>query len=337
MLLFVPFHDSLIMILVLSFLISAITQFFLPAEGATIPKVVPRRLLLPANSLFVFSLYTSFVVGYALAAPVIGWLGEYGPYLLTAAMFTLAAAVLLWLPQEESKTDLEDAVVQAIERTSFWHELREGFKLLRSDRDLAFAMKQMTITQGIVFVILTLAPALSVALLHRPLQHSSHYLIIPAGLGMIAGVVMVSHLTRRWSKFRVLETGLVVAGVALTLLGLSGLLYRTYDGHSIVPIAQIGLIVAVLVFTLGMLNAIISSTAQTMLQEKSSEKTRGKIFGALNMFVNIAATLPILLTGLLADLLSVTKVIMIIGGMVIVFALWQLWGMRRTGGVASAK
>jgi MFS family permease len=82
--------------------------------------------------------------------------------------------------------------------------------------------------------------------------------------------------------------------------------------------------VAVVVFMLGALNAVISSTAQTLLQEKSSEASRGKIFGSLNMFINIAATLPILVSGALASVLSVTEVIMAIGSCVVVYALFQL-------------
>jgi MFS family permease len=176
-----------------------------------------------------------------------------------------------------------------------------------------------------VGVILALAPALSVAVLHIPLQKAAWYLIFPAGFGMVVGVGSISALSRKWSKVRILEVCLVVAAVSLTLLGLTGELYRSDD----VPYTTIGIIVAALVFTLGMLNAIISATAQTLLQEKSSDEIRGKIFGSLNMMINIASTVPIFVAGILADLISVTKVITLIGAAVAIYALLQLRMLRR--------
>jgi MFS family permease len=318
-LLYIPLHDHLILVLILSFTISSIMQFFTPAEAATIPKVVPKNLLLTANSLFVFSLYASFIVGYSLAAPVITTLGHRGPYLVTASMFVLSALVLLFLPRAEYTRS------HTLPKFKFVDEFKSGMRLVRSDKWLSLAIRQLTITQAIVGVIMALAPALSVSLLHRPLQHASWFLIIPAGVGMVAGVGLVGQVTRRWNKIRVLEIGLVVAGAALMLLGLSAQLYRTYDGHSIVPPAQVGIIVAILVFTLGMLNAIISSTAQTVLQENSEEETRGKVFGSLNMFINLAGTLPILVAGVMSDLISVTAVVAMLGLAVVGFALNQLY------------
>jgi MFS family permease len=257
---------------------------------------------------------------------VIAALGEVGPYLVTGGMFALASVSLLGLPKSLAK-----APESSVRKPSFGEELREGFRLIRADRWLSLAIRQLTLTQAIVCVILTLAPALSLALLHRPLQQASQYLIIPAGLGMVFGVVIVGRITRRWSKIRVLEVGLIVAGSALALLGLSGLLYQPHEGRLILPLGAIAPIVAVLVFGLGMLNAIISSTAQTVLQENSSEEGRGKLFGALNMYINIAATLPILLTGALADLLSVTRVVTVMGLGVVIFAVMQLLQLRRRG------
>jgi MFS family permease len=324
-LLYIPLHHHLLGILLLSFIISSIMQFFVPAEAATIPQVVPERVLLVANSLFVFSLYASFIIGYALASPVIVTLGERGPYILTAAMFALAGAVSLLLPRARPGRSTN------LPTFSFMTELKAGYRVVRAHRWISLAIRQLTITQAIVGVIMALAPALSVALLHRPLQDASTYLIVPAGIGMVAGVAMVGQLARRWSKIRVMEVGLIIAGGALILLGLSSLLYRTDQGQTVVSGAHIAFIVATLVFALGMLNAIISSTAQTVLQEHSSEQTRGKVFGALNMFINLAGTFPILLAGLLADLFSVTTFITILGVGVTLLAVVSLWRMRRHG------
>ncbi len=77
------------------------------------------------------------------------------------------------------------------------------------------------------------------------------------------------------------------------------------------------------------MNALVSSVAQTLLQENTTDATRGKVFGALNMMVNIAATLPILFAGVLADLTSVTRVIAVIGVLLVIFAVGQFIVLRK--------
>lgn len=312
-------EGQLWLILLLSFVVSTVMQFFIPAEAATIPRVVPKEKLITANSLFISSFYTSFLLGNILAAPTIKYFGSTGPFVVTSILFGLSAVVAATLPKQPPIH-----TQRGERRPPAWREAFASWEFIRKNPDLRFPLVQLTITQAIVSVILALAPALSVALLKAPLQQSSEYFILPVGLGLVAGVAAVSVLSRRRSRVRILEVGLVIAGMALTALGLTGLLYRTFDGRMIVPAERIALIVAVLVFTLGMLNAIISVLAQTQLQEESRDDTRGKVFGSLNLLINLAATFPILVAGVLADILSVTKVIALMGAAMVIFAVWQL-------------
>jgi MFS family permease len=93
----------------------------------------------------------------------------------------------------------------------------------------------------------------------------------------------------------------------------------------------VSIAVAVLVLILGLMNGLISIASQTILQEHTTDETRGKVFGALNMMVNIAATLPILFAGILADLVGVSEVITFLGLLLLVFALAQVLWLRHEG------
>ncbi len=56
----------------LVFLISIITQFFFPAEAATIHQVVKdKRLLLAANGFFTLTFFASVIIGNVLAGPIL--------------------------------------------------------------------------------------------------------------------------------------------------------------------------------------------------------------------------------------------------------------------------
>jgi hypothetical protein len=84
-------------LLLISFAVSVLTQFFAPAEQATLPLILPRRELLAANSLYTTTMMASLVVGFAIGEPLLtladrwvrawlpGW--EVGPELLVGGAY----------------------------------------------------------------------------------------------------------------------------------------------------------------------------------------------------------------------------------------------------------
>lgn len=325
---YIFFEHSLVMVLLLTFLISTATQFFAPAEAAAIPALVPKKHLLRANSLFVFTLYASFIVGYSASAPVIATLGEKGPYLVTVAMFVVATILVALLPNIHVKETAGIPFRRVVRYTG--REIRSNWRLIRSDHNLSFPILQLTLTQAILNVILALAPALSLAILGVQLKDSSHFFIIPAGIGMVLGVISIDRLTKRFTRTQIIAGGLILAAAALLLLGGVNRL------HDIAALAQfqIGFLVAPLVFLLGFTNALVSVAAQTVLQENTTDSTRGKVFGALGMMINIAATLPILFAGILADLFGVPAVISAIALGLLGFSTYQYLRLKRQNKLA---
>lgn len=321
-------EQNLVLVLVLSFIISSITQFFAPAEAASIPALVGKKHLLRANSLFIFTMYTSFMVGYASSAPVIALFGSNGPYYLTSTMFLFATLLAVALPTMKPRTRRTVKFWSIVKTTR--REVAQNWRIIRANHKLSFPILQLTITQAIVGVVLALAPALSLAVLKTPIQNSSHVLIIPAGLGMILGVIAVGKLATKYPKVGLISVSLIIAASTLMLLGLSGLLHRSIQGYA-ATLPQIGGYIAILLVVLGFMNALVSSAAQTLLQENTTDETRGKVFGALNMMVNIAATAPIFFAGILADFTSVTKVVTAIGLLLLIFAITQYFLLRSRG------
>jgi MFS family permease len=308
-LLYLLIQGHLWLILLLTLVVSTILQFFIPAETATIPRVVPEKLLLPANSLFIFSLYGAFIIGYSASGPVIQLFGSRAPYVIVAVFMAVAAVLTALLPPQPVNRPAS-AIPR---RLHLVQDFRENWHLVTARRTRFFSILQLTITQGLVSILITLAPALSLALLHIPLQDASHVIILPVGVGMVLGVLLVNVVTRKQAKATVIQAGLIIAGVTLTLLGLSAHLYQFYQHNTLIPVASIAFIIGILMLILGLINAMISAAAQTMLQENTTDANRGKVFASLNMMINLAATFPILITGLLASILSVTKVITLIG------------------------
>jgi MFS family permease len=313
------FEHNLAMVLLLSFIISTATQFFAPAEAASMPALVGEQHMLRANSLFIFTMYASFIVGYSASAPVIAALGAHGPYLVTAAMFLLATLLVLPLPSIRAQTAGKVSFGAILRRTGA--EILRSWRLIRADHHLSGPIYQLAITQTCVGILVTLAPALSEELLKTSIQNAAHILILPVGFGMILGVALLGWMTRAYGKANVIKYGLLVGSLDLIVIGLSGYFYAVMSGHTVS--LQGAPVVTLLVLVLGFSTAAVSAAAQTMLQEHTTDETRGKVFGALNMMVNIAATLPLLVTGILADALGATSVVILLGGLILPYAIIQ--------------
>ena len=86
-LLIVPLiEQSLALIFLVSFLIYTATQFFAPAESASIPELVKKKDLIVANSLFMITWMASSVIGFGLGAPLVNYFGNEGTFIFAAAL-----------------------------------------------------------------------------------------------------------------------------------------------------------------------------------------------------------------------------------------------------------
>jgi MFS family permease len=326
-LLFLLVDTNLWLVLTVSFAFSSATQFFAPAESAAIPALVGKRQLLRANSLFVFTLYASFIVGYSASGPIISWFGSAGPYLATSVMLLLAGLLTLGLP------DLRAEQPAKLHWRRLWHytqeELRRNWRAISTSHHLGFPITQLTLGQGVLSVIIAMAPALALSLLGLPLSASSHYLIMPAGAGLVTGVILAGRLTQL-GKTKIIAISLPVAATMLLTIGLLGAhLADNPERHTLAHAT--GLMIAALVYGLGLCNAVVSVAAQTMLQEHTQNAERGRVFGALGLFMNLAATVPVFVVGALADLTTPPAVIAGTGALLLGFGITQfiyLWRQR---------
>ncbi len=324
---FLVFEHNLALVLLTTFLIATTTQFFAPAEAASIPVLVEPENLLQANALFIFTFYATFIVGYGLAAPIINYFGDQAPYMVTTVGFGLATLLAIWLPTIGAAGHRSKPFKQILSGT--YRELMKTQRLIRNNVHLDFPIRQLMLVQAMVSVLVTLAPALSLALLKRPIEHASPYVMVPAAVGIIIGLIGVNRLTKRVHKTVIIGSGLVLAGAAMATLGLSGLLYRTFAGEPLATTPMVGYIVAVIIMLFALANAVVGVSAQTLLHENTDDASRGAVFGALYTLVNIAATLPVLFAGILADLTSVTKVIALGGIIILLIAIYEIYWLLR--------
>ena len=283
-------------LLVIAFLVSALGQFFGPAEQSAISMIVDKPNLLSANSLYTTTAMGSLIVGFAIGDPIlaladslgasIGLGVNIGKELLVGASYAMAGIVLLTIRTGETKqlpTGDEPHVLA---------DLKDGIRYLGENKQIKGALIQLVILQSII-ASMTIVAVRMAELLPEIKASQFGFLLAAGGVGMALGAVVLSYVGARFSRAQLSLYGSI--GVACSLVGLS-------FSHSLwLSLLCLG--------GMGVFSASVAIPSQTTIQSETPEEMRGKVFGLQNNAVNIALSLPLALTGLAETAIGVPAVL----------------------------
>src|SRR5262249_14485572 len=162
---------------------SSVRQLFMPAEAATLPRLLRQEELLAANSLFTLTYNASFIVGFAGAGPMLKLAGTDTVFFVAAAFFLVAAGLVATLPHGESEArgDLPGSVVGRSRLVL--GELLDGWTFLRSDRNVTRVMLQLAFAWSLSGITAAIAPGYASTVLGLS-EEDAFYLVVPAGIGV---------------------------------------------------------------------------------------------------------------------------------------------------------
>ena len=299
----------------LAFLVSTFTQFFAPAETSMIPDIVEKNDLMPANSLFTTTMLSSVVLGFALGAPIINKYGEFITGITISTMYLLSVLLLLLIKSSSEKSKDEK------KKEPFIKEFKEGMFYVFKNKVILFSMIRLVIMFSAFAALSVLVIGFVNDILEiKPVYFG--YILAMAGIGMGLGALLTGKFGNRIGKNALIFNGFIFSGISLIVLAntsaISNLLGFENQNFKIFFAFFTALIT-------GFSASLCVIPLQTLLQEITEESMRGKVFGVQNMAVNTAMTVPMALSGFLADFLDgkifglkgVVTVIMIIG--IIVF------------------
>lgn len=336
---FIFLTGSLPSVFVLGLITSCFRQLFMPAEAATLPRLLRPRELLPANSLFTLTYNASFIVGFAGAGPLLKIFGTDTVFMVAASFFLVAGALVATLPPVASdpRGDLPDS---ALDRSRLVvRELLDGWAFLRRDRDVTRVMLQLAFAWSLSGITAAIAPGYASTVLGLS-EEDAFYLVVPAGVGVVLGSLAVGRYGARFDRTLLIAGGLLGTGLAVILLAtyrrvLMELLLPRVPPNllpELHPGGLSGFLIAVMAFAalLGVANAATVIPANTSLQEHTPDELRGRVFSVLNALGNVGSTAPVVVVGILADLLGVGTLMMLIGtGIVLIGILSVLPAVKR--------
>ena len=287
--------NNLLAILEIVFLISTFTQFFAPAELSSIPLIIPKKKLVGANSIIMTTMYSSLLIGYSIAGPLISLMTMNGLFLFCCLLYLISTMAVIRMTNYDTKV-VKKILLSTLARDfeSIWHETRQGIEKVRVTMKIWQPMLKMAIGWMVLGAFIVLLPAFSGTDLGISTNMIGIAVIAPAGIGMLIGALILEN-KKIFDFMRAINKAFFLVGVALLLFSL----YRLYDEFFISRLVSTILVVAV-----GLGSSIIYISAQTALQMNAEEKWRGRVFGINSMMISLAMSVPALLVGGVADLTS---------------------------------
>ena len=271
-----------LILLVVTFIISTVTQFFAPAEQAAIPLLVQRENLMAANALFTTTMMGALIVGFAVGEPLLSlastWGTHYGREILVGGLYLLAAGIMQLIPFKEPAP-----AVVGLATVHPWSDLKEGLRYLKKNRLVWNAMVQMTILYSVFAALTVLTIDLAAEIGLKEMQFG--FVLAAAGVGMVLGAAILGHWGDRFQH------------KPLPLIGFLSMAF-VLGVFSFVNNLWLGLGLSAL---LGVGASLIGVPMQTLIQQQTPAAMHGKVFGFQNNVVNIALSAPLAITGPLTD------------------------------------
>jgi MFS family permease len=300
----------------------AVGQFFGPALGSSIPYLVRKRDIVDANALFNLTLTGALLVGFvALGPSLVRLVGTDLVFLSIVVVFVLCALLSITIPAAQPSERSALNGESALQR--FWDEFREGIAVIADRPILVKAIAYLSLALATYLTVATLGPEFIVGVLQLPIDDIA-FLIAPAGVGVLIGVIGVGRVTARFGVERTIDTAIAIAGVSLILVAsvgaISDLLWDDPEAERRGALYIAG----ALAVLLGAANAAILAPSQSLLQERSPENARARVWAAFFTVSNGVAFLPIIFASALADLFGVVKVLFVIGVILIAVGSIQL-------------
>lgn len=294
------------------FMYSLVNQLYIPAEASTLPWTVEKRLLPAANSLFLFTLYGSFLLGFGLAGPLVKFVGQELPFIIASFFLFLASLLVSRLPDERKEKKLRD--IQAI-----WDQAKEGYSFIRKHKTVLFPLLLLVFAQVGISVLVVLAPSFVTGFLGVDLRDAGPLFVFPLGFGAILWAYGVNRLLLKGiRKKKLISFGLGLAGILLLVLALFLPLLGAFRALAAASIS----------FMLGVSVVSLLIPVQTLIQESTPEEFRGRVFGVLGFAITLASILPVLLTATIADIIGVNYVLTIIAFLTLFVAFYSAKGIK---------
>lgn len=325
-------------ILLIAFFINALGQFYAPTEASAIPIVVKKKELLAANSIFSATLYSCFLLGFGLAGPLTSFLGINFVFGFGGTLLFLAFLLANFFPSIVVKPDMEGKkLIAAIRKRKYsdikeigLFEITETIRLIKGKLPVLTSIMILAGVQVVIGVLAVLVPGFLENSLKIKATDASYILVIPLGAGIVLGGLILGRIGQEVVKRVLVGRAIVFTGLLFFMVGIAPIISPAIQ-HLPKPkplafITQPSLssVLAVGSFLLGIAMVSILVPSQTVLQQNTPNQDRGKVFSVLGVAMSGFSLIPVLASGILADVFGTAPIFIGLGAAIFLIGLFGL-------------
>ncbi|MBU7030991.1 MAG: MFS transporter, partial [Theionarchaea archaeon] len=286
----IPFTTGLYQIYILTFFISLLSRFFFPARTSLIPMLLKKELLLPANSIIQSTQLFSTIVGPAIGAGVVAFIGYRLVFFIDSASFFVSAFTILLIHVRKLESPGGTTLNEV------YHSMVEGFRYIRNSRPVLFIVLIwfgiMLAFGGVnVLYVVFVKEVLGLTI------EGIGFLETTSGVGMFLGAAMVGYVGRKIAHYSMILGGMFVLGSLLSIMAL----------FPLVPVSFLSM------FVIGLAVSFIQVPTYTKLQILLPEEITGRIFSNLSALIDTCSLISIAVLSYGAEIIGVRWVLLVAG------------------------
>jgi MFS family permease len=284
--------DRLWLLVVALMVESSIAQFYKPAEGALLPRLVPSEELVTANALNSLNTNLARLVGPSVGALLVSLGGIGGVVLFDATSFFVAGLVLLLVRVEARPEPLAGSR----DVGSVWREWLAGLALVRTQLTPRVIFIFLAITGLGEGIMGTLFVAFTRRVLHGD-ELAYAWLISAQAVGGVVGGLALGRFGRRIPSALLLGSGAFLLGVIDLLI-----FYAPLYAPGVTPALLLPVLLMVLV---GGPSAAITAGYMTLAQTAVGDAFRGRLLGLFFTVMALSGIVGMGLAGVLGDAVGI--------------------------------
>jgi DHA3 family macrolide efflux protein-like MFS transporter len=290
--------------------ISVVSSFFGPAQGVAIRSAVPLHGLRSANALMQQVMFGMRIIGPAIAAFMVAYLGSASCYVFDAVSFVasaclIASVALVRTAPKPAAPDAQNA--SAIGR--IWLDMKQGISFIVHHAALLFVILAMAAG---MFVIGCFGPLIAIYVRDSLRASTKMFGIVSPmiGLGMLLGINGLNTFGKKLSNTLLVYSGLCGMAIGLVILTALPYVWTALIGNFIIGIAVAAIIVP----------------AQTLFQQATPPELMGRVGSTFMSIIFAAQIAGLVLSGILTQHMGVRRVFALCAVMlVILIAVGKLW------------
>lgn len=292
---------------VITILNSLLECFASPAEVSTVPRLLPKSMLLSGNAMASSATRVAELAGLAVAGTLIATAGITWTILIDAGLFALSALLMsrVGYPKTSTSSNNDNTSFGSFDsppaRKSIFSEMTEAFHFMRKHVLL------LIVSILFAFVNFCLMPfnVLRTPYVIETLHAGAGGLSLLSGLivgGMVLSGLWLSHRGSNYRKSVLVIVGIVMLGLSYAMTALPAYM-TSYQ----LPVA------AVFCLMMGMGIPLATTPLASYLMEVTPSEMLGRVYALQTMLVVSVAPLGSLVSGALADWVALPILFIVFG------------------------